>query len=115
MSYFDCYLVPVKKQDKEKYHAHTHAIDTILKEHGAVRTCEFWGDDLPEGKRTSFHLALDLQADETAVLGFMEWPSKQAYEDGMQAVDQDERLNDMDMPFDGGRMIFGGFEPIIEQ
>lgn len=76
MSYFDNYLVPVKKDNKENYLKHLKKVEAIFKEYGAKHTVEFWSDDIPDGEVTSFTKALKLEADEAIVVGFISWGSK---------------------------------------
>jgi uncharacterized protein YbaA (DUF1428 family) len=86
-----------------------------LKEHGALTVVECWGDDVPEGKLTSFPMAVKCKPDETVVFSWIIWPSRQARNAGMKKVMSDPRLqpDTNPMPFDGARLIFGGFEMIV--
>jgi uncharacterized protein YbaA (DUF1428 family) len=86
----------------------------IFKDHGALHATECWGDDVPEGKVTSFPLAVKRQDNETVVFSWVEWPSKDVRDTGMKKVMEDPRMTMDNMPFDGKRMIFGGFEPLVE-
>ena len=85
----------------------------IFKEFGALRVVECWGDDVPEGKLTSFPMAVKCEPDETVVFSWVEWPSKQIRDEGMQKTMADPRMASCEMPFDGKRMIFGGFQAIV--
>ena len=93
-------------------HARTAA--TVFKEHGALGVVECWGDDVPEGKLTSFALAVQRKPDETVVFSWITWPSRSARDPGMKRAMEDPRLKNMDMPFDGQRLIYGGFEVILD-
>jgi uncharacterized protein YbaA (DUF1428 family) len=75
---------------------------------------ECWGDDVPDGKVTDFRGAVKAQADEVVVFSWIEWPSKAVRDAGMRRMMEDARMQDMQMPFDGKRMIFGGFQPILD-
>jgi uncharacterized protein YbaA (DUF1428 family) len=88
----------------------------IFKKHGALRVVETWGDDVPEGKITSFPMAVKLEADETVVFSWIIWPNKDTRDTGMKASMEDPDMDyDSELPFDGKRMIFGGFEIMFDQ
>jgi uncharacterized protein YbaA (DUF1428 family) len=115
MAYVDGFVVAVPTANREKFKQHAEAAAAIFKEYGALSVAECWGDDVPEGKLTSFPMAVKLKEDETVVFSWIIWPSRQTRDAGMQKVMADPRLQpDVNpMPFDGQRMIFGGFEMIV--
>ena len=87
----------------------------IFKDHGALRVVECWGDDVPDGKVTSFLMAVKKQPDETVVFSWITWPSKAVRDANQQALQNDPRFVELGlMPFDGERMMFGGFEVILD-
>jgi len=86
----------------------------IFKNCGATRVVECWGTDVPDGKVTDFKRAVNAEAGENVVFAWIEWPSKEARDKGNKAMMEDPAMNDMDMPFDGKRMIFGGFEVLLD-
>jgi uncharacterized protein YbaA (DUF1428 family) len=88
---------------------------TIFKACGALQSVDCWGDDVPEGKLTSFPMAVQRKPDETVVFGWLVWPSRAARDAGMKKAMEDPRMKDMKMPFDGKRMIYGGFDTINDQ
>ena len=102
--------------DKQKYLGFVRKSAVIFKRHGAEQLAECWGDDVPEGKLTSFPMAVQCQSDETVVFSWVRWPSKAACEDGMKKVmtEHQAEFSADSMPFEGKRMIFGGFEVISE-
>ena len=110
MSYVQIALLPVPIDKREAYLASARAMAVIFREHGAQVNEDYWGIDLPDGERTDFKRAVAAQENETVVVGMMIWPSKAAADEAMAAVEQDPRMAEIDMPFDGRRMIFGGFE-----
>ncbi len=114
MSYVDGFVAAVPTANKQKYIEHVKEAALLLKEHGALKMVECWGDDVPEGKITSFPLAVKLEKDETVVFSWIVWPSKAVRDEGMQKVMADPRMQSNTMPFDGKRVIFGGFEMIFE-
>ncbi len=116
MTYVDGFVVAVPTADRETYRAFAERAAAIFKEHGALRLVECWGDDVPEGKITSFPMAVKRKDDETVVFAWIEWPSRAARDEGMRKVMDDPRTkpDQMAMPFDGQRMIYGGFEKIFE-
>lgn len=112
MQYVDGCVLAVPTQNRAEYLKHAKVAAQVFKDHGAVSVTECWGEDVPDGELTSFPMAVKCEADETVVLSWIVWPSKQAREVGMQAVMVDERMDPANtpVPFDGKRMIFGGFE-----
>ena len=116
MSYIDGFLIPVPTENKEAYRSHAEKAAVLFKEFGALSVVETWGDDVPEGKLTSMHTAVLRKPNESVVLGWIVWPDKAARDAGMAKIMSDPRMSDVSnpMPFDGKRMIFGGFEPILE-
>jgi uncharacterized protein YbaA (DUF1428 family) len=83
----------------------------IWRDHGALEIIECWGDDVPEGKVTSFPLAVKAEPDEVVVFSWVRWSSKAARDAGNEKVMADPRMQmkPEEMPFDGKRMIYGGF------
>lgn len=86
------------------------------KMHGALSVIECWGDDVPDGEITSFPMAVKCKPDETVVFSWISWSSKEVRDQAMQKVMEDERMSDENnpMPFDGKRLIYGGFQMILE-
>jgi uncharacterized protein YbaA (DUF1428 family) len=113
--YADGYVVPVPTAKKEAYRAQAITRAEVFKDHGATRIVEAWGDDLQEGKITDFRRSVKAQPDESVVFAFVEWPDKKTREDGWKKVMEDPRLQQSDMPFDGKRMIWGGFTTLVDR
>ncbi len=116
MSYVDGYVIPVPLANKEKYRQLAEMAAVVFKDHGALQVVECWGNDVPEGQVTSFPMAVQCKDDEVVVFSWIRWPSKQARDEGMAKAMQDERFKEQGnaMPFDGQRMIFGGFEILLD-
>lgn len=110
MNYVDGFVLAVPTASKEAYIQCATAAAAVFKENGALKVVECWGDDVPEGKLTSFPMAVKCEADETVVFSWILWPSRKARDEGMAKAMADPRLQpDVNpMPFDGKRMIFGG-------
>ena len=102
--------------NQEAYRAHAEKAAQVFKEYGALTVVECWGDDVPEGKLTSFTMAVKREANEAVVFSWITWPSKAVRDEGWKQVMADPRLQPETnpMPFDGKRMIYGGFQPILE-
>jgi uncharacterized protein YbaA (DUF1428 family) len=114
MEYIDGYVAAVPTANREKYRKHAAAAAQVFKEHGATRLVECWGDDVPTGVNTSFPQAVKLEPDETVVFSWVTWPSRNARDKGMKEVMDDPRMKNAEMPFDGKRMIYGGFETLLD-
>jgi len=116
MAYIDGYVVPVPTANRDTYRQVAQMASAVFKEYGALKVVECWGDDVPEGKVTSFPMAVKRKDDETVVFSWIWWPSREKRDVGMKAAMADPRLKEgMDpMPFDGQRLIYGGFEVIVD-
>ena len=114
MNYIDIFVAAVPTANRAKYLEHANATTPIFKECGALKVQECWGDDVPEGKVTSLPMAVKCQPDEAVVFSSVTWLSRAAREEGMKKFMADPRLEAINMPFDGKRMIFGGFETMLE-
>ncbi len=115
MTYVDGFVAAVPNANKQKYVDHARRAATMFKEFGASKLVECWGDDVPDGKLTSFPMAVKKADDETVVFSWVVWPSKKARDEGWAKMMEDERMKMEDMPFDGKRMIYGGFEMVVEE
>lgn len=116
MTYVDGFVAAVPTENKEQYIAHARQSAAIFREYGAIKVVECWGDDVPEGKVTSFPLAVQCKEGETVVFSWIVWPGKEARNEAWEKLMQDPRMSTENnpMPFDGSRLIYGGFEPIFE-
>ena len=116
MSYVDGFVIAVPTANKEKFIAHAREFDPMFLEFGATRVLECWGDDVPPGKVTDFFRAVQATADETVVFSWIEWPDKATRDEGVRKMMEDPRMDPSasPMPFDGKRMIFGGFATVLE-
>lgn len=116
MNYVDGFITPVPNSNKEIYIQLAEKVSAIFKKHGALNYIECWGDDVPEGKQTSFPMAVQCKEDETVVFSWITWPSREVRDAGMKkAMEEMHKGGVSDMPFDGKRMIFGGFTVIVEK
>ncbi|MGK7864027.1 DUF1428 domain-containing protein [Falsiroseomonas sp. E2-1-a4] len=114
MNYVDGFVAAVPAANKQAFLDHARQALPLFKEYGALRVVECWGDDVPDGKVTDFKGAVQAKADEVVVFSWIEWPSKSTRDAGMKRMMEDPRMKDMKMPFDGQRMIYGGFQPILD-
>lgn len=112
MSYIDGFVAAVPTDNKQKYIKHAKLSGVVFKDHGALSIIEAWGDDIPEGEVTSFPMAVKCADNETVVFSTVVWPSKEVRDAGWAAIMEDPRMHSEDnpMPFDGKRLIYGGFE-----
>jgi uncharacterized protein YbaA (DUF1428 family) len=116
MTYIDGFVAAAPTANRDVYRKHAEKAASVFKEHGASKVVECWGDDVPDGKLTSFPMAVRKNDDETVVFSWIVWPSRRARDEGMKKVMTDPRVqpNVNPMPFDGKRLIYGGFEILFE-
>ena len=115
MSYIDGFVIAVPAANKQAYLDAAHAVRELFKEFGATRVVECWGDDVPVGKVTDFRRAVKAEEGENVVFSWVEYPSKAVRDAANARLMSDERMKNMKMPFDGSRMIFGGFTTLIDE
>jgi uncharacterized protein YbaA (DUF1428 family) len=115
MSYIDGFVIAVPDDQRDAFIAHARRFDGLFLEYGATRLTECWADDVPDGKVTDFRRAVQAAAGESVVFSWIEWPDKATRDAGMKQFMDDPRTDGAgDMPFDGKRMIFGGFIPVVD-
>jgi uncharacterized protein YbaA (DUF1428 family) len=124
MTYIDGFVIACPAANKDKFIVHAKEGDSVFMDMGALRVVECWGDDVPDGKTTDFRKAVKAEADEVVLFSWIEWPDKATRDAAMARMT--EMMNNPDkvdprmdparnpMPFDGTRLIFGGFTPIVE-
>lgn len=120
MSYFDGFVIAVPTANRQQFTDHANQADAVFKEQGATRIVEAWGDDVPKGKVTDFQGAVQAKDDETVLFSWIEWPDKATRDEVMARAEEWMKDPRMDpeknpMPFDGKRMIYGGFAPLLEE
>jgi uncharacterized protein YbaA (DUF1428 family) len=117
MGYADGFVAPVREENEGAYRAMAEKSAAVFEEHGATRVVECWGDDIRDGKVTDFRRSVLAEQGENVVFSWIEWPSKEARVAGWEKVMADERMKPEEgkpMPFDGKRMFWGGFVPILD-
>ncbi|HSD18290.1 MAG TPA: DUF1428 domain-containing protein [Thermomonas sp.] len=115
MSYIDGFVIAAPTARRQEVIDYAARFDPIFLEFGALRVVEAWGVDVPHGKLTDFHRAVDAKDDETVMFSWVEWPDKATRDAGMQKMMEDPRMEPANpMPFDGKRMIFGCFENVLD-
>ncbi len=116
MSYIDGFVVAVPSANIEAYKKVARTAGEVWREHGALAYVEALGDDVPYGELTSFPRAVQAKNDEVVVFSWILYPSREARDEINAKVMDDPRLKGTmdDMPFDGKRMIYGGFKPFLE-
>ena len=116
MNYIDGMVAAVPTENKALFLEHAREAAEVFKDHGALQVVEAWGDDVPDGEVTSFPMAVQKKEGESIAFSWIVWPSKEVRDAGMEKVMCDPRLDPETnpMPFDGKRMIFGGFQIIME-
>ena len=113
--YVDGFVTPVPATNQDAYRKLATRHAQLLQELGATRVVDAWGDDIPAGKTTDFKGAVNANGDETVVFSWVEWPSKEIRDQAWKKAMSDPRMQDEQMPFDGKRLIYGGFAPIVDE
>lgn len=119
MSYIDGFVIAVPTSNRQKFIDHAKDADSVFMELGALRILECWEDDVPDGKLTDFRRAVQATEEESIVFSWVEWPDKATRDACMGRMEElmktDDRFNPEKnpMPFDGKRMIYGGFSPVV--
>jgi len=117
MTYIEGFLLPVPTANREAFVAHARSGIPFFKKHGVMRLLEAWGDDVPDGKLNDLKKSVALEEGETVVMSWFEYPDKAARDAGNAGMMSDAEMAEMggaDVPFDGRRMIIGGFDSIVE-
>jgi uncharacterized protein YbaA (DUF1428 family) len=115
--YVDGFVVPVPKQNVEAYRRFAEEFGKVWREYGALEVIECIADDVKPGEVTSFPQAVKLEPDETVVLSWIVYESREHRNRVLDKVMKDPRMAKMDpksMPFDGKRMFWGGFKVFVE-
>lgn len=117
MKYVDGFVAAVPKANREAYRQLAAKAATLFKEFGATRVVECWADDVAEGKVTDFRMAVKAQENEEVVFSWIEYPSKEVRDAVNQKMMADPRMRELGdtMPFDGQRLIYSGFAPILDE
>jgi predicted enzyme related to lactoylglutathione lyase/uncharacterized protein YbaA (DUF1428 family) len=119
MTYIDGFVIAVPTSNRQKFIDHALTGNSVFMELGALRILECWGDEVPEGKQTDFRRAVQATPEETVVFSWIEWPDKATRDAAMGRMEEimatDPRMSPEHnpMPFDGARMIYGGFTPVV--
>ena len=115
-SYVDGFVAAVPTVNKERYIQHAREAGIVYREFEAEKFVECWGDDVPDGEVTSFPLAVKCGADETVVFSWIVWPSRKVRDEGMARIMEAPHMQPdaNPMPFDGKRLIYGGFEVVVD-
>ncbi|MEO5760664.1 MAG: DUF1428 domain-containing protein [Mesorhizobium sp.] len=113
-TYIDGSLVPVPAANKQAYLAIAAKQAAVIKEHGATRVVEAWGDDVSDGEITDYRSAVKATGDEVVVYALVEWPSKQVRDDAWKKVIADPRMYADTMSYDNQRRVHGGFVTILD-
>ncbi len=123
MSYIDGFVIACPTAKKQAFTDHAETADAMFLEMGATRIVECWGDDVPDGKTTDFRRAVKAEDNESVIFSWVEWPDKATRNAAFAKMEEmmtnpekaDPRMDPEKnpMPFDGKRMIFGGFSPVV--
>jgi uncharacterized protein YbaA (DUF1428 family) len=116
MAYVDGCLLAVPTANKQSYVSFSKKMALIIKKHGALSTVECWGEDIPEGKVNSMHSAVMRKSDETVIFSWVVWLDKIIRDKNHKRMvaEMETVMENIPIPFDGSRMIFGGFDVIVD-
>src|SRR5262245_42635713 len=116
MAYVQGFVAAVPTANRENYRKHALKAASLFKDYGATRIVETWGDDVPDGKVTDFKQAVKAKPNEVVVFSWIEYPSKAVADAANEKMMKDPRMREIgEMPFDGQRMVFGGFATILDE
>lgn len=116
MTYVDGFVIAVPAANKDEYRRHAAFAAPIFKEFGATRVVECWEDDVPDGEVTDFRRAVNAREGEAVVFSWIEYPSKAVRDVANEKIMSDPRMKEMGdtMPFDGKRLVYGGFSILLD-
>jgi uncharacterized protein YbaA (DUF1428 family) len=115
MRYVDGFIIAVPNANRQAFIDHASKAGSVFLEYGALRITECWGTEVPKGQTTDFFMAVKAEEDESVVFAWVEWPDKATRDAAMPKIMADPRATDAGAaPFDGKRMIFGGFTPVVD-
>lgn len=114
--YVQGFLVPVPEGNKEQYREVAHKFAEVMQQHGMIEVVEAWEADVPDGVHTDFRKAVKLEDGEKVVFAWVMWPDKETCEAAHASMMAEEFASQVgeQMPFDGKRMVFGGFDPLVQ-
>lgn len=115
-AYVQGYIAPVPRDKRSAFAEMCETMRTVAVDCGALRAVDGWADQIDDGKVTDFKQAVKAGSDEAVAFGYVEWPSKQAFDRGSEKMRADQRMPSpgSEMPLDGKRLIYGGFEVILD-
>jgi len=114
MPYIEGFVAAVPTANRDTYIEHAREAAEYFKKFGATRVVECWGDDVPKGEVTDFHKAVQAKDDESVIFSWVEYPDKATRDAANKKMSEDSEMREMEMPFDGKRMFFGGFEQVLD-
>lgn len=115
MPYIEGFVAAVPKANKEAYIRHATEAAAYFRKLGATRLVECWGDDVPKGALTDFYKATQAKDDEVPIFSWIEYPDRATRDAANRTMGEDPDAQSMDMPFDGKRMFWGGFEMVVDE
>lgn len=116
MTYYTAFVLAVPAENKQSYADHATATWPMFKRLGALRMVECWGEDVPHGQNTDFYRATQATENEVPMFSWIEWPDRQTADAAWAKMMEDPDTQAMgEMPFDGKRMFWGGFSPLVDE
>src|SRR5215210_4796074 len=114
MPYIEGFVAAVPSANRDEYVKQAKQSAEVMKKYGATRLVECWGDDVPHGELTDFYRATQAKDDETVVFSWIEYPDKATRDSANEKMSADPEMMNMELPLDGRRMFWGGFEPVLD-
>lgn len=116
MAFIDGFVAPVRAPDREIFTDYARKAAELFRDFGATRIVDTWGDDVPDGKVTDFRRSIQATEGEIVSFGWVEYPDRATRDAANGKLMSDPRMGELGaMPFDGKRMIFGGFETVVDE
>ena len=114
--YVDGFVAAIPEANKDAYVDMAREAATVFRDHGALQVVEAWGHDVPDGEITSFPQAVKAKDGEVVLFAWIVWPSRAVRDKGNESVMQDPRMKGPAKPlFDSKRMIYGGFQVLVDE
>ncbi|HWK14798.1 MAG TPA: DUF1428 domain-containing protein [Rhizobiaceae bacterium] len=116
MAFVEGFVAAIPVANREAFLGHARRAGHVFGQFGAARIVDAWGDDVPKGEKTDFYRAVAAKEDEAISFGWIEYADRATRDAASAEMMSEASAAEIgEMPFDGRRMIFGGFEPVVDR